>query len=93
MKGSSEGVRVEASILARLLGMKLLKLDATVLVLPNADIREPSLGPPPNLVVQARSAGRVAAPLADDRRLADAVRNLDEGARLLEEVRQNGVTP
>jgi hypothetical protein len=92
MRGPSEGVRVEASILARLLGIKLLKLDATVLVLP-ADAREVSGAP--NLIVRTDPARRgwqtaPSAP-AEDRRLADAVRNLDEGARLLEEARRNSV--
>ena len=93
MRGPSEGVRVEASILARLLGIKLLKLDATVLVLP-ADARKAS-ATAPNLSVRNDSASRVPQTLppapAEDRRLADALRNLDEGARLLKEVRRNGV--
>ena len=88
MKGSSEGVRVEASVLARLLGLKLLKLDATVLVLP-ADASDSSpapslvLHPPP--ILRRPTTGHSA---ADNRRLADAViENLNEGARLLERAR------
>lgn len=89
MKGSSEGVRVEASVLARLFGLKLLKLDATVLVLP-ADASE-SLSAPSLVLhtspIPRRTTGNSA---ADNRRLADAVENLNEGARLLEEARRNG---
>jgi hypothetical protein len=81
MKGSSEAVRVEASLLARLLGLKLLKLDATVLVLP-ADVREASRAPAGRTTVTETSVDR--------RRLADALRSLDEGARLLEEARNGG---
>jgi hypothetical protein len=81
MKGSSEAVRVEASLLARLLGLKLLKLDATVLVLP-ADVREASRAPARRTTVTETSVDR--------RRLADALRSLDEGARLLEEARNGG---
>lgn len=90
MKGSSEGVRVEASVLARLFGLKLLKLDATVLVLP-AGASESSSAPslvlhtPP--IPRRPTTGNSA---ADNRRLADAVKNLNEGARLLEEARRNG---
>ena len=91
MKGSSEGVRVEASVLARLFGLKLLKLDATVLVLP-ADASESSSAP--SLVLHTSPIPRrrqtTGNSAADNRRLADAVENLNEGARLLEEARRNG---
>jgi hypothetical protein len=81
---------VEASVLARLLGLKILKLDATVLVLP-ADVSEASSAP--SLVIHRSPIPR--RPSANDsaasnRRLADAVENLNEGARLLEEARRNG---
>ena len=88
MKGGSEAVRVEASILARLLGVKLLKLDATVLVLP-ADVREASTDEP-DLILHTPRLARTRTSITStggDRRLADARRNLDEGARLLEEAR------
>jgi hypothetical protein len=86
----TEGVRVEASVIARLLGLKLLKLDATVLVLPT-DVSEassvPSLGIQTSPVPRRPSANDAA---ANKRRLSDAVENLNEGARLLEEARRNG---
>lgn len=89
MKGSSEGVRVEASVLARLFGLKLLKLDATVLVLPadGESSSAPSLVLHTSPIPRRQTTGNSA---ADNRRLADAVENLNEGARLLEEARRNG---
>jgi hypothetical protein len=93
VKGRSfDGVRVEASILARLLGIRLLKLDATVLVVPSdvtptpaapvgSRARTPAVPPGP---ASARSAA------ADGRNLADAVRSINEGAELLAEARRNG---
>jgi hypothetical protein len=71
---------VEASVLARLLGIRLLTLHATVLLTP-ADVR-----PPP----YARSFSGGSRPLragGGGRRLADAVRNIDEGAAILDEAR------
>lgn len=82
----SQGVLVEASILARLLGLRLLMLEATVVLTP-ADVTTRSSG-------QRRTAGRPpgASPprrsAAAGRGLADAVRNLDEGAKLLEQARR-----
>lgn len=90
-RGRSDATLVEASVTARLLGMRILTLDAKVALLP-ADV---SLTPPP---VQGRadyaparssgdSPGRAA---SAGHRLVDAVRNLDEGSRLLAEVQRNG---
>jgi hypothetical protein len=84
----SQGVLVEASILARVLGLRLLTLEATMVLAP-ADVTtrstgqrgaagRPSTAPPPR-----RSPG-------PGRGLADAVRNLDEGAKLLEQARDSG---
>jgi hypothetical protein len=81
----SQGVLVEASILARLLGLRLLMLEATVVLTP-ADVTTRSVG-------QRRTAGRSsgASPprrsAVGGRRLADAVRTLDEGAKLLDDAR------
>jgi hypothetical protein len=81
----SQGVLVEASILARLLGLRLLRLEATMVLTP-ADVRtstgssraarRPSSASPPR-----RSA-------VPRRGLADAARDIDEGARLLAQARQ-----
>ena len=69
----SEGALVQASVRARLLGLPLLRLDATVVLMPAA-IRpsSPALG-----------AGNG---------LADAVRSINDGAEILEQVRRNGRT-
>ena len=81
----SQGVLVEGSILARLLGMRLLRLEATVVLTP-ADV-ETSTGPrraarrPSSASPPRRSAG-------PRRGLADATRDIDEGARLLAQARR-----
>ncbi len=86
----SDGVLVEASIVARLLGIRLLTLDATVALVP-ADVTprtssraaSPAWTPPrPASVPPARSD-------ATGRGLADAVRSINEGAELLAEARRN----
>jgi hypothetical protein len=84
---------IEASVTARLLGLRILRLDATVALVP-ADVR---VAPPP---VHGRAAYAPARPSADSPRraapaggdrLVDAVRNLDEGSRLLAKVHRDGV--
>ena len=73
--------------MARLLGLRLLKLDAVVVLGP-ADVAPPSSAsqaarPRPSNTPPARSGtGRS--------RLADAVRSIDEGAEILAEARRNG---
>jgi hypothetical protein len=87
----SEGVVVEASILARLLGIRLLRLDATVVVVPAAVTAPPS-GPRDRQ--RLASAPRAGVPRtrsgAAGHRLADAVRSIDEGAAILAEARRTG---
>ena len=84
----SEGALVEASIRARLLGIPLLKLDATVVLAP-AEITAAS--PAPHEPARKRSFG---VPLtrsgAAGRGLAEAVRSINEGAEVLAEMRRNG---
>ena len=87
----SDGALVEASLAARLLGMRILTLNATVALVP-ADVT-PATPARQDRVAHAppRSSGDSrgrAVPVGH--RLADAVRNLDEGARVLDEVHQNG---
>jgi hypothetical protein len=87
----SDGLVVEASIVARLLGIRLLKLDATVVIAP-ADVTAPSpaardpLARPPARSLDARPnrSGEVG------RGLAEAVRSIDEGAALLAQARHPG---
>jgi hypothetical protein len=86
----SDGVLVDASIRARVLGIRLLTIDATVMLGP-ADVTARSFaaheppertsarwfGVPPK---RSRAAGHG---------LAEAVRSINEGAELLAEARRN----
>jgi hypothetical protein len=83
----SDGVLVDASIHARLLGLRLLTIDATIVLVP-ADVAGTSpaahpaaprpLGPAPRRSVAAGP------------RLAQAVRTINEAAELLAETRRDG---
>lgn len=95
-KRLSDATLVEASIAARLLGMRLLTLDATIALVP-ADVAAPMPAPADGALRVNRSARASRSPSGDSHRrcrighrLADATRNLDEGARLLAEVQRNG---
>ena len=87
----SDATLVEASVTARLFGMKLLTLDAKVALVP-AEVavavprpaREPVAHAP--ALSSRNSRGRGGA--VGHRGLTDAVRTLDEGARLLAEVQR-----
>jgi hypothetical protein len=75
---------VEASVVARLLGVRLLTLDATIAVVPaelTAATSRPSA--PENRALRPRSGAR-------GYRLSDAVDNLEAGAKVLAEVHRNG---
>jgi hypothetical protein len=88
----SDGVLVEASILARLLGLRLLTLDVTLVLVP-AEVSAPApTSPPRGLPAGAspRCYGPPARPVPGGG-LADAVRSINEGAELLAEARRNGV--
>jgi hypothetical protein len=84
----SEGALVEASVVARLFGVRLLRLDASVALAP-AEVR-PTTG-----AVQAaprtatRSAPRRAA-VAPGRGLPEAVRTLSEAAEVLSDTKRDG---
>lgn len=67
----SEGALVQASIRARLLGIPLLRLDATVALMPAA-ITAP------------------ASPRVGGDSLAEAVRSINDGAKVLAELRRDG---
>jgi hypothetical protein len=67
----SEGGLVQASVRARLLGIPLLRLDATLVLMPAA--------------ITASSS-----PFATGNGLADAVRNINDGAEVLDQLRRNG---
>jgi hypothetical protein len=88
----ADGVLVDASILARVFGIRLLTLDARVMVLP-ADVATPSSAPPgsPRRRASARSSTVEPGPSgAIGPGLADAVRCINEGAAILAEVRRDG---
>jgi hypothetical protein len=85
----SHGVLIEGSILARVMGIRLLTLDATVVLVP-ADVTAPgSVAPdrpihtslPPDATTRSRSS-------AAGTGLAEAVRSLNEGAELLAQARR-----
>ena len=87
-KQLSHGVLIEGSVLARLMGIRLLTLDATVVLVP-ADVSTPRSVPhrPVRAPVPSDAAtGRRSR--ATGTRLADAVRSLNEGADLLAQARR-----
>jgi hypothetical protein len=85
-----DGFRVEASIIARLLGIRLLKLNATVLVVPS-EVKPVRADPGPSFVLRTAAPPSQSGPVSPSRqKLADAVRSINEGAELLAEARRNG---
>lgn len=86
----SEGALVEASVRARVLGIPLLRLEATVALVP-AEYATPfraAQGTPAR--PSARSSGTPPARSGGNGGLAQAVRSINEGAAVLAEVRRNG---
>jgi hypothetical protein len=83
----SDGVVVEASIVARLLRIRLLRLDATVVIAP-ADVTMRRSAP-----AAVRRAARTSPPAPSGpsgrRGLAEAVRTIEEGAAILAEARRS----
>jgi hypothetical protein len=89
----SDGVLVEASLLARVMGIRLLTIDATVALVP-ADVGD--IPSSPAHMPPARAAGRSAVVRPGRARvaghgLAEAVRSINEGAELLAEARRNSL--
>jgi pyridoxal biosynthesis lyase PdxS len=81
-RSPSDGLVVEASVVARLLGLRLLTLHARVVVAP-ADV---TAAPAP-----ARSSGMPPARSgAAGRGLAEAIQRINEGAAILAETRHAG---
>lgn len=87
----ADAALIEASVQARLLGVRLLTLEATIVLVP-AEVATPSSNPPPlRARARARPSGAPRArPDAVGRGLAEAVRSLNEGAELLAEARRAG---
>ena len=92
----SDATLVEALVTARLLGMRILRVDATVALMPaEVAIAAPPVAAPPleqrAALAAARSFSAPPRPAGVlTPRLADAVRNLDEGAKVLAQVRRTG---
>jgi hypothetical protein len=91
-RGRADATLVEASVTARLLGMRLLTLDAKVALVPaDVTVAPPRAAPRAAPALASGNARGRAGAVAGHRGLADAVRDLDEGARLLAEVQhRNG---
>ena len=92
----SEGVLVEARIRARLLGIRLLTIDATVVLAPAAPaaVTAPSLAAP-SLAAHERASVRFSGlsrnrSAATGHRLAEAVQSINEGMELLAATRRDG---
>jgi hypothetical protein len=86
----SDGVLVDASIQARLLGLRLLTVDASIVLVPAEVSASPAAHPaatrpPPRSSVPAPRRTIVAGP-----RLAQAVRSINEAAEVLAETRRDG---
>jgi hypothetical protein len=87
----SDGVLVDASIHARLLGLRLLTVDASIVLVPAEFSAQSRAAPPP----AQRRAPRSSAPasgrsVAGEPRLAQAVRSINEAAEVLAQTRRDG---
>jgi hypothetical protein len=85
----SDGVLVDASLRARLLGLRLLTVDATIVLVP-ADVRATS--PTAHLPAERPAPRSSPAPrrsVAAGPRLAQAVQNINEAADVLAETRRD----
>jgi hypothetical protein len=87
----SDGVLVEACIRARLLGIPVLKVEATIALAP-AGLTSPISGRADKPTRGSRRTAEAASTRSAIRgqRLAEAVRRLNEGAELLADARRNG---
>jgi hypothetical protein len=88
----SEGVLLEASVLGRVLGVRILTLRATVLLAPASVTAAASADRDlPGRVDARRPRAAPARRRAAGRELAEAVRRIDEGTELLAEARRRAV--
>jgi len=90
----SGGLVVEASILARLLRIRLLRLDATVVISPaDVTLRPSAARDAKRSASSPLRAARTSLPMRSEpsggRALAEAVRTIDEGAAILAQTRRN----
>jgi hypothetical protein len=86
----SDGVLIDASLRARLLGLRLLTVDATIVLVP-ADVRatSPTAHPPAERQGPMSSGPAPRRSVAAGPRLAQAVRSINEAADLLAESRRD----
>jgi len=90
-KRLSDGVLVEGCLRARLIGIPILKVEATIVLAP-AGLTTPNSAPR-DLPFRSRARSSGPAPARSrlpGQELAEAVRELNEGAELLAEARRNG---
>jgi hypothetical protein len=88
----SDGVLLEASVLGRVFGVRILTLRATVVLAPaSVAAAAPADRDRPSRVDARRSRAAPARRGAGGRELAEAVRRIDEGAELLAEARRRAV--
>jgi hypothetical protein len=86
---ASDGVLIKASVLARLLGLRLLTLDATVVLMP-AEVTAPqSPAHQPAGRASARPPGRLPTAPGASRGLAGAVQTINDGRAILAATRRN----
>jgi hypothetical protein len=90
-KRLSDGVLVEACVRARLMGIPLLKVEATVVLAP-AGLTAPTSAPRVLPIRSSARSSRTASTRSGvpGQGLAEAVRRIDEGAELLADARRNG---
>lgn len=90
-KHLSDGVLVEGCLRARLVGIPILKVEATIVLAP-AGLTTPIFAPRGlSFRTPAQSSGPASArSRLPGQRLAEAVRRLNEGEELLAEARPNG---
>jgi hypothetical protein len=85
----SEGTLVQGSIRARLLGIPLLRLDATVVLVP-AGLKSSSHASDEKAIISDWSLVPPGRTSSTEDGLAEAVRRMNEGAQILAAVRRNG---
>jgi hypothetical protein len=90
-KRLSDGVLVDACVRARLLGMPVLKVEATIVLAP-AGLTAPISAPLDLPIRSSARPSRAASTRSGAPRqgLAEAVRRINEGAELLADARRNG---
>jgi hypothetical protein len=86
----SDGVLVDASIHARLLGLRLLTVDASIVLVPAEVSASPAAHPPATRPAPQSSVPAPRRTVAAGPRLAQAVRSLNEAAEVLAETRRDG---